>query len=151
VVNDNAVATVTAAAAAATTTGVQIRGVSSPVYHLYLQSLSGVPVLGPEASGARFTISGSIQLLGSTSLYLNIANNSTSYKTLTFDSTPTFTGWALEGDTIITAQSSSFGRQLNFLACSSGTSGYYKMYLQTGNDSPGSDCSMQTIHLPCLC
>lgn len=139
------------ATATATPTGYQIRGVSDPVYHLYLQSLSGTPVLGPEASSGYFNISGSIRLNSSPYQYLNIVNATTSYKPLTFDSAATFTGWALEGDTIITSTSSTYGRQLNFLACPVSTSGYYQLYLQTGNDKPDSTCTSQTIHLPCLC
>jgi len=43
--------------------------------------------------------------------------------------------------------------ELNFLVCSSATTGYYNLYLQTGSDTPsGQTCSnYQTIHLPCLC
>ncbi|CAG7853748.1 SubName: Full=Uncharacterized protein {ECO:0000313/EMBL:CCA68016.1} [Serendipita indica DSM 11827] len=144
--------TSTSSSATPTSSGVQIRGVSSPVYHLYLQSLGGVPVLGPQSSGGYFTINGSIKLNNaSPALYLNIASSSTSYKALTFSTSPTFTGWGLEGDTIVTVTGSLYGRQLNFLACPSSTSGYYQLYLQTGNDTPSSSCTLQTIHLPCLC
>jgi len=124
------------------------------VYHLYLQNNGGVAALGPEAEAARFTISGSISLNYSngSKVYLNIGNVSTSYKPLTFDSTATTTGWGLEGDTIITTNASPYGRQLNFLACTSSKSGYYTMYLQTGNAVPsGTTCTMVTMHLPCLC
>jgi len=138
-------------AASSTPTGYQIRTVSDPIYHFYLQSLSGLPVLGPEASGGYFNISGSIRLNSSPYQYLNIVNSTTSYKTLTFDSAPTFTNWALEGDTIITSSSSAYGRQLNFLACPVSTSGYYQLFLQTGSDVPSSSCITQGIHLPCLC
>ncbi|KAG9049360.1 hypothetical protein FS837_010574 [Tulasnella sp. UAMH 9824] len=116
-------------------TGVQIRTVQDPVYHLYLQNDGGTAVIGPEASSGHFTINGSIKLNGP-NLYLNIASGTTSYRALTFDSTASFTGWALEGDTIITAQSSQYGRQLNFLACQTSTSGEWQLYLQLGNDQP---------------
>ncbi|KIM32456.1 carbohydrate-binding module family 1 protein [Serendipita vermifera MAFF 305830] len=141
----------TSSAPTVTSTGYQIRGVSDPVYHLYLQSLNGVPVLGPESSSGYFNISGYIRLNSSPYQYLNIVNATTSYKPLTFDSAATFTGWALEGDTIITSTSSSYGRQLNFLACPASSSGYYQLYLQTGSQTPSSSCTSQTIHLPCLC
>lgn len=42
--------------------------------------------------------------------------------------------------------------ELNFLACETSTSGAYKLYLQTGSDTPsGETCTLQTLHLPCLC
>ncbi|KAG8911110.1 hypothetical protein FRC00_007058 [Tulasnella sp. 408] len=116
-------------------TGVQIRTVQDPVYHLYLQNDGGTAVIGPEASSGHFTINGSIKLNGA-NLYLNIASGTTSYRALTFDSTASFTGWALEGDTIITSQSSQYGRQLNFLACQTSVSGEWQLYLQLGNDQP---------------
>ncbi|KAG8984087.1 hypothetical protein FRB90_005585 [Tulasnella sp. 427] len=133
-------------------TGVEIRTVQDPVYHLYLQNDSGTAVIGPESSAGYFTINGSIKLNGP-NVYLNIANGTTSYRALTFDSAPTFTGWALEGDTIITSQSSSYGRQLNFLACQTSVSGEWQLYLQLGNDQPsGKTCANNiSIHLPCLC
>jgi hypothetical protein len=49
-----------------------------------------------------------------TSLYLNVGSDSTSYKTLTFGTSASTSAWALEGDTIITAQSSSWGRREYF-------------------------------------
>jgi hypothetical protein len=67
-------------------------------------------VLGPAATSEYFNIAGSIQSTN-TSLYLNIGSDSTSYKTLTFDKTASTTGWGLEGDTIITTQTSSYGRR----------------------------------------
>ncbi|KAG8973853.1 hypothetical protein FRC05_008073 [Tulasnella sp. 425] len=94
----------TSTTAAPAGTGVEIRTVQDPVYHLYLQNDGGTAVIGPESSSGKFTINGSIKLNGP-NLYLNIASGTTSYRALTFDSTATFTGWALEGDTIITAQS----------------------------------------------
>lgn len=136
---------------AAAATGSQIRGVTSPVFHLYLQNYKDQPVLGPESSSGYFIIGSTIQLTSTPPLYLNVGNATTSYKPLFFNTTAAFSGWALEGDTIITGQKSTYGRQLNFLACSTSTSGYYSLYLQTGNDSPSSGCSLQTIHLPCLC
>ncbi|KAH7107750.1 hypothetical protein BKA62DRAFT_145344 [Auriculariales sp. MPI-PUGE-AT-0066] len=133
-------------------TGKQIRGVSAPVYHLYLQNLNGAAVLGPEASSGYFNISGSIQLTGSSPTYLNIGSETTSYRSLSFGTASTFSGWGLEGDTIITTQSSSYGRQLNFAVCPASTSGYYNLYLQLGSDLPSSSCTnYMTIHLPCLC
>lgn len=67
-------------------------------------------VLGPEATSEYFNIDGTIQSTN-TSMYMNIGSDSTSYKTLTFGETGSTTGWGLEGDTIITTQSSSYGRR----------------------------------------
>ncbi|CAI6261956.1 unnamed protein product [Periconia digitata] len=139
---------------AAATVG-KIRGVRDPIYHLYLQSNpsnSSIPVLGPESNADEFTIGGTIQSK-KTSLFLNIAEASTSYKPLSWGASGSTTAWGLEGDTIITVQGSSYGRQLNFLACASSSAGYYDLFLQTGSDQPsGKTCSnYQTIHLPCLC
>lgn len=67
-------------------------------------------VLGPESTSEYFDISGTIKSTN-TSMYLNIGSDSTSYKTLTFGATASTTGWGLEGDTIITTTSSSFGRR----------------------------------------
>ncbi|PVI06040.1 hypothetical protein DM02DRAFT_683023 [Periconia macrospinosa] len=145
----------TSTTAAAATVG-KIRGVREPIYHLYLQSNpsnSSIPVLGPETAADEFTIGGTIQSK-KTGLYLNVNKAaSTSYKPLSWGATGSTTAWGLEGDTIITVQGSEFGRQLNFLACASSSSGYYDLYLQTGSDQPsGKTCSnYQTIHLPCLC
>ncbi|KAF8973277.1 hypothetical protein BDZ97DRAFT_1912830 [Flammula alnicola] len=134
-----------------TPTGSQIRTVQSPVYHFYLQNSGGVPVLGPESSAALFTIGGTITLNQSngSELYLNLNTTGTaSYQALTFGTTATTTDWGLEGDTIITTSP----RQLNFLACATSVSTIYSIYLQTGNDTPaGQSCTLQTIHLPCLC
>ncbi|KAH8682990.1 hypothetical protein BGZ60DRAFT_524333 [Tricladium varicosporioides] len=132
-----------------------LRGVQSPIFHLYLQGLPGnksQPVMGPEASGEYFNIGSTIQSTN-TSMYLNINAATTSYKSLTFSAISSGTPWALEGDTIITSTGSTFGRQLNFLVCASSKSGYYDLFLQTGSDTPsGKTCSnYQTIHLPCLC
>lgn len=52
-----------------------------------------------------------------TSLYLNVGSDSTSYKTLTFGTAASTSAWALEGDTIITAQSSTWGRREFSLSC----------------------------------
>ncbi|KAI5848669.1 hypothetical protein DFP73DRAFT_337725 [Morchella snyderi] len=143
--------TTTTAASTASAAGQLIRGVSTPIYHLYLQSLAGVPVMAAEATALRFIISGSIQDTTS-GLYLNADSSTTSYKPISFGATATTTGWGLEGDTIITTNASVFGRQLNFLACETSTSGAYKLYLQTGSDTPsGETCTLQTLHLPCLC
>ncbi|KAF2654066.1 hypothetical protein K491DRAFT_660789 [Lophiostoma macrostomum CBS 122681] len=140
--------------AAAATVG-KIRAVQSPIFHFYLQANpknESIPVMGPEASAEAFTIGSTIQSTN-TSQYLNILTASTSYKPLEFAAASSTTAWGLEGDTIITTTGSSYGRQLNFLACSSSTSGYYDVYLQTGSDTPsGKSCSnYQTLHLPCLC
>ncbi|KAF2447021.1 hypothetical protein P171DRAFT_429964 [Karstenula rhodostoma CBS 690.94] len=140
--------------AAAATVG-KIRGVSDPIYHLYLQANlknASTPVLGPESSAQTFAIGSTIQSQN-TSAYLNIQTASTSYKPLVWGKSADTTAWGLEGDTIITVTGSSYGRQLNFLACKSADSGYYDLYLQTGGDVPsGKTCSnYQTIHLPCLC
>ncbi|KAF2036238.1 hypothetical protein EK21DRAFT_83940 [Setomelanomma holmii] len=133
----------------------KIRGVRDPVYHLYLQADSAspsTPVLGPEATADEFTIGGTIQSR-KTSLYLNIQNATTSYKPLKWETSGTTNAWGLEGDTIITVQGSSYGRQLNWLVCQSSDASYYDLYLQLGSDTPsGRTCSnYQTIHLPCLC
>ncbi|KAH8757533.1 hypothetical protein BGZ57DRAFT_771905 [Hyaloscypha finlandica] len=134
----------------------QLRGVQSPIFHLYLQSFptaNSTPVMGPEATSEYFTIGSSIQSLNS-SLFLNIGpGTGKSYLPLSLDTVPTTTAWGLEGDTVITTAASSYGRQLNFLACNSATTGYYTLYLQKGSDTPsGQNCSnYQTIHTPCLC
>ncbi|KAI0809566.1 hypothetical protein GGR55DRAFT_156181 [Xylaria sp. FL0064] len=141
----------------------QIRGVSSPIFHYYLQAYPQdptIPVMGPEASSEYYNIgNGAIQSANS-SAYLTVGADSTSYKTLTLTSasntsgaTTTAPGWALEGDTIITATTSSWGRQLNFLVCKVGSGDYWQVYLQTGSDVPsGKTCSnYQSLHLPCLC
>ena len=126
------------AQAAAVAKPEQIRSDQDPVFHYYLQaypknsnySLSphlppsddvltpleaSIVVLGPAATSEYFNIAGSIQSVN-TSAYINIAGGeSTSYKTLTFDKAATTTGWGLEGDTIITTQTSSYGRRGFFL------------------------------------
>ncbi|KNG44928.1 hypothetical protein DDE82_007714 [Stemphylium lycopersici] len=142
------------ATTAAATTG-KIRGVRDPIYHLYLQANpknTSTPVLGPETAADEFIIGGTIQSK-KTSRYLNVATASASYKPLVWGEKGETTAWGLEGDTIITVQGSSYGRQLNFLACKATDAGYYDLYLQTGSDTPsGRTCSnYQTIHLPCLC
>ena len=98
-----------------TTTPYQIRGVEDPIFHLYLQGLAGspgTPVMGPEATGEFFIIDETIQSQN-TSLYLNIGTSATSYLPLTLDATANTTVWGLEGDTIITEQSSSYGRRMH--------------------------------------
>ncbi|KKA27434.1 hypothetical protein TD95_002018 [Thielaviopsis punctulata] len=136
----------------------QIRGVTAPVFHLYLQSTpmtsdndTLLAVLGPEASGDEFDVGNTIQSTNN-SLYLNIEDSSKTYKRVLFGEKATTTGWGLDGDTIITTTNSSYGRQQNFLACEL-SNGMYQLYLQTGNDMPcNKKCSKwQTIHLPCLC
>ncbi|EKM54474.1 uncharacterized protein PHACADRAFT_62301, partial [Phanerochaete carnosa HHB-10118-sp] len=131
-------------------TGSQIRADDDPVYHFYLQNDGGQPVLGPESSSGYFDIAGgTIQLTDGSGLYLNVQTDATpSYKPLTFNTTAATTDWALEGDTIITSDP----RELNFLACATSDPNVYTLYLQYGNDQPdGASCSLQSLHLPCLC
>lgn len=154
--------------------------------------------MGPEASSEFFNINGSskaprremtrpaasekgttwltrtVVQSTNTSLFLNVGSDSTSYKTLTFGSAASTSAWALEGDTIITAQGSTWGRreliswprtdararaycicvwaELNFLACKL-DGNFWQVYLQTGSATPsGATCSnYQSLHLPCLC
>ncbi|KAI1395477.1 hypothetical protein F4819DRAFT_188751 [Hypoxylon fuscum] len=132
----------------------QIRAVQSPIFHYYLQAYPQdptIPVMGPEASSEFFNIGASIQSTN-TSAFLNIGDDATSYKTLTFAAAGATDAWALEGDTIITGTGSSYGRQLNFLVCQL-TGEYWQVYLQTGSETPaGKTCSnYQSLHLPCLC
>ncbi|ORY64510.1 uncharacterized protein BCR38DRAFT_474960 [Pseudomassariella vexata] len=132
----------------------KIRAVQDPIFHCYLQAFPNDPtiaVMGPEASSEYFNIADSIQSTN-TSAYLNIGSDTMSYKTLTFGNTSSSSVWALEGDTIITKTSSSFGRQLNFLACEL-DGNYWQIYLQTGSATPSDkNCSnYQSLHLPCLC
>ncbi|OTB03474.1 hypothetical protein M426DRAFT_178396 [Hypoxylon sp. CI-4A] len=133
----------------------QIRSVSAPIFHYYLQAYPEdpkIPVMGPETSSEYFDIGGWIQS-ANTSRYLNIGNDATSYKTLTFADATVTDAWALEGDTIITGPGSNLGRQLNFLACQLGSGQFWQVYLQTGSETPaGKTCSnYQSLHLPCLC
>lgn len=110
-------------------------------------------MLAAESTAGSFVISGSISLVSSSpTLYLNVLSATTSYKPLAFNTTATTTKWGLEGDTIITTNSSPWGRQLNFLACAT-SGGKYDVYLQTGSDVPsGRTCTNYiTLHLPCLC
>ncbi|KAI8992991.1 hypothetical protein BD414DRAFT_292422 [Trametes punicea] len=141
----------TTTSSAATPTGSQIRADQDPVYHFYLQSDGGTPVLGPESSSGYFTIGSTISLNGAdgSKLYLNIDESATtSYKPLSFDAVATTTDWGLEGDTIITTAP----RQLNFLACSTSDPNVYDVFFQEGNDTPsGASCALVTLHLPCLC
>ncbi|KAF3760741.1 hypothetical protein M406DRAFT_73207 [Cryphonectria parasitica EP155] len=132
----------------------QIRSVEDPILHYYLQAYSGnntLATVGPETTSEYFTVNGTIQSTNS-SLYLNVGNDTTSYKTLTFGAAATMSEWTLEGDTIVTAETSIYGRQLNFLACELDAD-YWQVYLQTGSDTPASGtCSnYQTLHLPCIC
>ncbi|KAI0136761.1 hypothetical protein BJ170DRAFT_689170 [Xylariales sp. AK1849] len=132
----------------------QIRAVQDPIFHYYLQTYPQDPtiaVMGPEASSEYYNIDGTIQS-ANTSTYLNIGNDTTSYKTLTFGDAGSTNAWALEGDTIITSTGSTWGRQLNFLACNL-DGDYWQIYLQTGSATPdGANCSnYQSLHLPCLC
>jgi hypothetical protein len=115
--------------------------------------------MGPEKSSEYFNIGGGAIQSANSSAYLTVGSDSTSYKTLKLSSNSSSSsgvvapGWALEGDTIITGTSSSWGRQLNFLACKLGTGDYWQVYLQTGSAVPaGTTCSnYQSLHLPCLC
>jgi hypothetical protein len=91
----------------------QIRGVEDPIYHLYLQALPGsksTPVMGPVATSEYFVIGDTIQSTN-TSMYLNIGTSTTSYLPLSFNNTASTTAWGLEGDTIITESTSSYGRR----------------------------------------
>ncbi|KAF2017397.1 hypothetical protein BU24DRAFT_478485 [Aaosphaeria arxii CBS 175.79] len=116
--------------AAAATVG-KIRGVRSPIYHLYLQAdpkNASHPVLGPESAADEFTIGGTIQSK-KTSQYLNLQTVSTSYKPVVWAATGETTAWGLEGDTIITVQGSSYGRRkFNLLALS--------LYVEKKSPSP---------------
>jgi hypothetical protein len=110
--------------------------------------------MGPEASSQYFNIAGGSIQSANSSAYLTVGSDSTSYKTLTLSSgAAAAPGWALEGDTIITGTSSSWGRQLNFLVCKMTSGDYWQVYLQTGSSVPsGRTCSnYQSLHLPCLC
>jgi len=118
-----------------------------------LQNLDGAAVLGPETGDGLFVFNGDIYDT-TTGLYLNIgASTGFSYYPVSFGSTATFTGWALEGDTVITAQTSTYGRQLNFLVCETSNASFWSIYLQTGSDTPaGQTCTDYiSLHLPCLC
>ena len=67
-------------------------------------------VLGPAATSETFYIDGTIQST-KTNMYMNIGNDTTSYKTLVFDKLAGTNAWGLEGDTIITTKASSYGRR----------------------------------------
>ncbi|KAL9115013.1 MAG: hypothetical protein Q9227_001257 [Pyrenula ochraceoflavens] len=98
-------------------TAYEIRGVTDPIFHLYLQALPGSaskPVLGPAASADNYTISNAIRS-STTGRYLNINTAPTSYKPLSFGSTSNTTAWGLEGDTIITTTGSTYGRRMQAL------------------------------------
>lgn len=100
-------------AAAAHAKPEMLRGVTEPIFHLYLQAYPDDPtkvVLGPEASAESFEIGTTIQSTN-TSMFINISDDSTSYKTLAFGETGETTAWGLEGDTIITTTDSSYGRR----------------------------------------
>ena len=90
-----------------------IRGVTEPIFHLYLQTYPDDPtkvVMGPEESAESFEIDTTIQSTN-TSMFINIADDETSYKPLCFGETGETTAWGLEGDTIITTTESSYGRR----------------------------------------
>ncbi|KAG6811905.1 hypothetical protein H0H92_005363 [Tricholoma furcatifolium] len=111
----------------------------------------GVPVLGPEDTSGYFDISTTISLNNTdgSNLYLNVDTSGTaSYQPLTLDATATTTDWGLEGDTIVTTDP----REINFIACATNDTTIYTVYLQTGSDTPaGANCTLQSLHLPCLC
>lgn len=93
----------------------QLRGVASPIFHLYLQPLpsnKSVPVMGPEASSEYYNLGATIQSTN-TSMYLNIGTSpdGKSYLPLSFGAQSTGSPWALEGDTIITATDSVYKRR----------------------------------------
>jgi hypothetical protein len=67
-------------------------------------------VMGPVATSEYFVIGDTIQSTN-TSMYLNIGTSTTSYLPLSFNSTASTTAWGLEGDTIITESTSSYGRR----------------------------------------
>lgn len=71
---------------------------------------ASIPVIGPENAADEFTIGGTIQSK-KTGKYLNIQTTTTSYKPLAWESEGVTTAWGLEGDTIITVQTSSYGRR----------------------------------------
>ncbi|GJJ06471.1 hypothetical protein Clacol_000663 [Clathrus columnatus] len=105
--------TPTGTATGPTPTGSQIRSDQDPAYHLYLQSVGGVPELGPESSSGYFTIGSTITLNNpnGTSLFLNVDDSATTdWKPLSFDATATTTTWGLSGDTII------YGSLQNFVS-----------------------------------
>ncbi|KAK0100953.1 hypothetical protein ONS96_006185 [Cadophora gregata f. sp. sojae] len=100
----------------------QLRGVQSPIFHLYLQTLPSskststpIPVMGPESTSEYFTIGNTIQSVNS-SLYLNIGEkvDGRSYLPLSFAKTANTTAWGLEGDTVITVTGSAYGRRKYF-------------------------------------
>jgi hypothetical protein len=66
--------------------------------------------MGPEASGEYFLIDSTIQSVN-TSLFLNIGTSSTSYLQLFFHATANTTAWGLDGDTIVTESTSTYGRR----------------------------------------
>lgn len=145
-----ALAAPSATSSAATPAGSQIRTDQDPVYHLYLQDVDGQPILGPEASSGYFTITNTVQLNSATGgqpLFFNVnMTETTSYKSVSLDSTATTTDWTMSGDTIVA------GGQQNFLVCPISGSANFDLFLQTGDDVPSSACTdWITIHLPCLC
>ncbi|KAH9221120.1 hypothetical protein DL95DRAFT_455899 [Leptodontidium sp. 2 PMI_412] len=104
----------------ATTKPYQLRGVQSPIFHLYLQTLpssktspSPIPVMGPEATSEYLIISSTIQSTN-TSLYLNIGGKvgGKSFLPLSFGKVANTTAWGLEGDTVITTTGSGYGRRM---------------------------------------
>ncbi|KAI1811998.1 hypothetical protein GGS20DRAFT_587949 [Poronia punctata] len=149
------VASAIATGAVVTAKPEQIRAVQDPIFHYYLQAYPDdptIPVMGPETSSEYFNIEGGAIQSTNSSTYLAVGDDDTSYKTLTLADSADAPGWSLEGDTIITATDSEWGRQLNFLVCDLGDD-YWQVYLQTGSDVPsGKTCSnYQSLHLPCIC
>lgn len=75
----------------------------------FMDCLDGVPVLGPVASSGYFNIGNTISLVGSPTLYLNLANNtSPSYQALSFNTTAITADWGLEGQLLKTHMLSLF-------------------------------------------
>ncbi|EMR65143.1 hypothetical protein UCREL1_7885 [Eutypa lata UCREL1] len=96
----------------------QIRSVTDPIFHLYLQAYPQdptIPVMGPESDSEYFDITTSIQSTN-TSLYLNIVEGDTaSYKTLVFGEAGDTSGWGLEGVLTLTFPSFLFSTLLSDL------------------------------------
>lgn len=127
-----------ASAAPTVAAGEKLRGVTDPIFHLYLQVGEGTfsssclgrndyfascikslilenidgtsAVVAAEATAGEFTISESVQETTS-SKYLNIQEADTSFKPLAFGAKENFSGWGLEGDTLITTEASEYGRR----------------------------------------
>jgi hypothetical protein len=75
---------------------------------MYVDGTSAV--VGAEATAGEFTIGSSVQETAS-GKYLNIKEGDASYKDLAFGAAENFSGWGLEGDTLITTDASEYGRR----------------------------------------